>query len=97
VPTLSALTVLSTPQGTIIVICALELVLLVSLIYAYSSVHASPDLRNILKDVFLGWNTALALALNSGTKAIVTHPADSTIEAQSSSTPTPTDIPVIKV
>ena len=94
-PNLNGLTVLSTPQGTIIVICALELILLGVLVFSYTSSHIDADLRTILKDVFIGWNTALALALNSGTKAIVSHPSDNTTLVQSSTTPI--EPPIVKV
>lgn len=62
-PTLKTINI-SSKQATICIIGLLELVFLLLLVYAYQF-SGSADLKNIIKDVFLGWNTALALALNT--------------------------------
>ena len=57
---------IASPQGTIVLIAVLEFVFLGAMIYVFQSSRGSPELRDVLKGGFIGWNTALALALNSG-------------------------------
>lgn len=79
---------LSSKQATICIIGALELIFLILLVYAFQFSN-SADLKAILKDVFLGWNTALALALNTTNSS-----KSSSNPSITQSIPTPPPLPI---